>query len=326
MTKKILFIGGTGVISSACSDLALLNGLDLHLFTRGNSIRPIPTGAKVITGDINNLAAVEEMLDQYHFDVVVNWIVYQPEEIQRDIKLFSGKVGQYIFISSASAYQKPIKQLPITEETPLENPYWAYSRAKKACEELLFNAYKMFKFPVTIVRPSHTYDKTLLPFKGGYTTLDRIIKGMPVIIHGDGSSLWVLTHHRDFAIGFVGLLGNDRAIGEAYQITSDELQTWNAIYHTIANAEGVTLNPVYIPSTAIAQVDPEWGASLLGDKAHSVIFDNTKIKTLVPEYKAVIPYHEGCRETLTWYRENPANQIIDLSLSDKMDKLISRYG
>jgi len=306
MAKKVLFIGGTGVISSACSDLALEKGLDLHLFTRGTSIRPIPSGAKVIQGDINDLAGVEEMLEEHQFDVVVNWIVYEPVEVERDIKLFGGKVGQYVFISSASAYQKPIKKLPITEETPLENPFWAYSRAKQACEEILIEAYQKEQFPATIVRPSHTYDKTLLPFPGGYTTLDRIIKGKPVIIHGDGTSLWVLTHHRDFAVGFVGLLGNDRAIGEAYQITSDNLITWNAIFQAFADAEGVTLNPVYIPSTVIAQVDPEWGAGLLGDKAD-------------------ILYQDGCLETAAWYRDTPSAQVIDQNLSNRMDQLISRY-
>ena len=326
MTKKILFIGGTGVISSACSDLALEKGLDLHLFTRGTSVRPLPDGATVIEGDINDRAAVEEMLDQYQFDVVVNWIVYQPEEVQRDIQLFSGKIAQYIFISSASAYQKPIIKLPITEETPLENPFWAYSRAKQACEEILFNAHKNDKFPATIVRPSHTYDKTLLPFPGGYTTLDRIIKGKPVIIHGDGTSLWVLTHQQDFAVGFIGLLGNEKAIGEAYHITSDELLTWNGIYRSIADAAGAVLNPVYIPSSIIARFDPKWGAGLLGDKAHSVIFDNTKIKTLVPAFQADIPFNEGCQETLAWYKENPQAQIVDHDLSDRMDQLISQFG
>ena len=326
MTKKILFIGGTGVISSACSDLALEKGLDLHLFTRGTSIRPFPTGAQVIHGDINDRAALEEIADKHHFDVVVNWIVYQPQEVQRDIQIFAGKVGQYIFISSASAYQKPVTHLPITEETPLGNPFWAYSRAKQACEEILFKAYKNERFPATIVRPSHTYDKTLLPLRGGYTTLDRIIKGKPVIIHGDGTSVWVLTHHKDFAVGFVGLLGNDKAIGEAYHITSDELLTWNGIYQSVTDAAGATLNPVYIPSSIIARHDSKWGAGLMGDKSHSVIFDNTKIKTLVPDFQAAIPYREGCQETVTWYKENPQAQIVDQELSDRMDQLISLYG
>ncbi|MGB2964905.1 MAG: SDR family oxidoreductase [Anaerolineales bacterium] len=325
MTLKVLYLGGTGVISSACSALAVEKGLDLYLFNRGNSIRPAPEGAKVIVGDINNQKDLEVVLEKDTFDVVVNWIAYHPEDVKRDIQLFKDKVGQYIFISSASAYQKPIRQLPITEETPLENPFWEYSREKKACEEVLFQAYQEQNFPVTVVRPSHTYDKTLLPLPGGYTTLDRILKEEQVVIHGDGTSLWVLTHHKDFAVGFVGLLGKNEALGEAYQITSDFLLTWNDIYKFIAEAVGKTLKPVYIPSTLIAQYDPKWGAGLLGDKAHSVIFNNAKIKALVPEFKALIPYQVGCQETVRWYQENPDYQKVDPDLSATMEKLITMY-
>ena len=325
MTIKVLFIGGTGVISSACSERALEKGLDLHLLTRGTSPRPIPKGAKAIKGNINDQAAVKDMLHDFKFDVVVNWIAYQPQDIKRDIDLFEGRIGQYVFISSASVYQKPVKKLPITEETPLDNPYWSYSRAKQACEEILVEAYQKEKFPVTIVRPAHTYDKTLLPFRGGYTTLHRMMNHKPVIIHGDGTSLWVLTHHKDFALGFTGLLGNDLALGEAFHITSDQLLTWNSIFQALAEAAGAELDPVYIPSTAIARELPEWGPGLLGDKAHSVIFDNTKIKNLVPEFQADILYQDGCRETTAWYRENPQAQIIDQDLSHRMDLLISKY-
>ena len=326
MTQKVLFIGGTGVISSACSALAVERGIDLYLFTRGSSLRAAPDGAKLIQGDINRPGEIDRVLAEHSFDTVVNWIVYQPDEVKRDIQIFAGKVGQYIFISSASAYQKPVQKLPITEETPLENPIWAYSRAKIACEELLIQACDSGKLPVTIVRPSHTYDKTMLPVKGGYTTLDRIIREKPVIIHGDGTSLWVLTHHRDFASGFVGLLGNQQAIGEAYQITSDELLTWNGIYQMIADAVGKPLHPVHIPSDTIARLDPEWGESLLGDKAHSVVFDNSKIKSLVPDFNPVIPYHEGCIETVNWYMEHPEVQIVDQDLTEVMDRLISIYN
>lgn len=325
MKQKVLFIGGTGVISSACSALAVERGIDLYVFTRGDSLRLAPEGANLIQGNINRAGDIDRVLDQHTFDSVVNWIVYEPDEIKRDIQTFSGKVGQYIFISSASAYQKPVQKLPITEETPLENPFWAYSRSKKACEELLFQAYQTRKFPATIVRPSHTYDKTLLPLRGGYTTLDRILREKPVIIHGDGTSLWVLTHQRDFAPGFVGLLGNQQAIGEAFHITSDEILTWNGIYQMFADAAGKTLHPVYIPSTTIARFDPDWGAGLLGDKAHSVIFDNSKIKSLVPDFNPVIPYREGCRETLNWYLAHPEHQIVNQDLSELMDRLISRY-
>jgi nucleoside-diphosphate-sugar epimerase len=325
MALKVLFIGGTGVISSACSELALQRGIDLTLFTRGNSPRPAPPGAKLVRGDINQPQEIASLLDHNHFDAVVNWVVYQPEEAQRDIGIFSGVVGQYIFISSASAYQKPVPRLPITEETPLGNPIWKYSQAKQSCEELLFQAYETDRFPVTVVRPSHTYDKTLLPFHGGYTTLDRIINGKPVIIHGDGTSLWVLTHHRDFARGFLGLLGKEQALGEAYQITSDEILTWNRIYQSIAEAAGADLRPVHIPSDIIARADPVWGDSLLGDKAHSVIFDNSKIKSLVPDFKAEIPYQEGCRETVRWYLDHPEQRSINQDLDLIMDQLISHW-
>ncbi len=328
MSMKVLFIGGTGVISSACSELAVERDIDLYVFNRGrsNSVRSVAGGATSLVGDINNLSAMQEVLERHKFDVVVNWIAYQAEEIERDIELFNGKVSQYVFISSASAYQKPIRKLPITEETPLENPYWEYSRMKQACEETLVEKYRNENFPATIVRPSHTYDKTMLPFPGGYTTLDRMIRGKKVVIHGDGTSLWVLTHHKDFAKGFVGLLGKQEAIGEAYQITSDEILTWNKIFGYISEAVGVVLDPVYVPSTMIARHDPAWGAGLLGDKAHSVIFDNAKIKALVPEFEAVIPYKEGCKETVNWLAANPAQQKIDKTLSATMDRLIAMFA
>ena len=325
MTQKVLFIGGTGVISSACSALAVERGIELYLFTRGRSLRSAPKGANLIFGDINKVGDIDLALEQHNFDTVVNWIAFEPEDIERDIQTFRGKVGQYIFISSASAYQKPVQKLPITEKTPLENPYWAYSRAKIACEESLVQAFERDHFPVTIVRPSHTYDKTLLPMRGGFTVLDRVLKEDPVIIHGDGTSLWVLTHQKDFANGFVGLLGNPLAIGEDFQITSDEILTWNGIFKMVAEAAGKLLHPVHIPSSVIAQFDPDWGASLLGDKDHSVIFDNSKIKSLVPDFNAKIPYHEGCKEIVQWYLDNPKHQIVDQDFSIKMDQLISNY-
>lgn len=326
MTLKVLFIGGTGIISSACSPLALEYGIDLTLFNRGQTSdkRPVPSGAKVIQGDINDREAARSLLADKTFDVVVDWIAFTPENVERDLNLFQGKIGQYVFISSASAYQKPVPHLPITEETPLGNPFWAYSRAKQACEELLIRTHQETGFPVTIVRPSHTYDKTLLPFSGGFTNLGRMLAGKPVIIHGDGTSLWVMTHHQDFAKGFVGLLGRQEAIGETYQITSDEVLTWNMIYQYIADAAGVDLHPVHIPSEVIARFDPDWGAGLLGDKAHSVIFDNSKIKQLVPEFEAEIPYQQGCQETVDWYLQHPEYQQTNEAFSALSDDLIAR--
>ena len=326
MAKNILFVGGTGIISSACSPLVVENGNNLFLLNRGESTRPVPSGAEVIRADIRrDPSALALAVRQHHIDVVVEWIAFVPEDIQRDIEACVGQVAQYVFISSASAYQKPIKDLPITEETPLENPFWEYSRNKIACEKLLLRAYREQGFPVTIVRPSHTYDQTLLPFHGGWTIVDRMRRGTPVIVHGDGTSLWVLTHHRDFAVGFVGLLGNTAAIGEAFQITSDELLTWNAIFAQVAEVAGAELKAVHIPSDAIAKYDERWGASLLGDKAHSVIFDNSKIRRLVPGFNPQIPFSKGSREIVAWYDANPQFRVVDEETNRMHDRIIADF-
>jgi nucleoside-diphosphate-sugar epimerase len=325
MIMKVLFIGGTGTISSACSRLAVERGIELYLFNRGKTARPVPEGAHVLHGDIRDSKSVEDVLGDATFDAVVNWVNYTPEHVEADIEFFRGRTGQYIFISSASAYQKPIASLPITESTPLDNPYWAYSRAKIACEEWLVRAYREEKFPVTIVRPSHTYDRTRLPMHGRYTVIDRMRKGKKVIVHGDGTSLWVLTHHEDFAKGFVGLLGNHRAIGDAFHITSDEVLSWNQIYTILAHAAGVEPCLVHVPSDCIAAFDPEWGASLLGDKAHSVIFDNSKIKRLVPDFAATIPFSRGAGEILAWLDADPARRVVDDEVNRLMDRIITAY-
>lgn len=322
---KLLFIGGTGIISSACSPLALEQGMDLYLLNRGTSFRPAPEGAKLLNGDIRNPASVREAIGDLHFDAVVDWIAFTPEHIEVDIELFNGRTEQFVFISSASAYQKPIAALPITESTPLHNPYWEYSRNKIACEERLVKAYREDGFPMTIVRPSHTYDQTLLPMGGGYTVVNRMREGKKVIVHGDGTSLWTLTHHRDFAHAFVGLLGNNHAIGDAFQITSDELLTWNQIFELVAHAAGVEANIVHIPSEFIAQFDQDWGDGLLGDKMHSVIFDNSKIKRLVPDYVASIPFARGVQEILAWYDADPARQVVDAEKDAMMDRIITAY-
>jgi len=321
---KVLFIGGTGIISSAVSRLAVERGIDLYHFNRGKSHRKID-GVKHIIGDIRDVAQSKEILKSYHFDVVVNWITFTPEQVLADIEIFSGKTDQYIFISSASAYKKPISKLPITEETPLINPFWQYSRDKAECERILLEAYKSKKFPVTIVRPSHTYDCTLIPTDFGYTILDRMIKGKKVIIHGDGTSLWVLTHNTDFAVGFIGLFGKKEAIGEAFQITSDELLTWNQIYKMMADELGVQLNAIHIPSDFIAKYNPEHAAGLLGDKAHSVIFDNSKIKKLVPEFSCKIPFSKGVKEIILWYKNNPDWQVVKDEINKSVDEIIGAY-
>jgi nucleoside-diphosphate-sugar epimerase len=324
MSIKVLFIGGTGIISSACSPLAIEKGLDLYLLNRGRSSRPAPDGATVLHGDIRDATSVRDALAGQSFDVVVDWIAFTPEHVELDIELLRGRVGQFVFISSASAYQTPPVQLPVTESTVLHNPHWAYSRNKIACEERLIRAYREEGFPTTIVRPSHTYDRTLLPMEGGYTVIDRMRRGKPVVVHGDGTSLWTLTHHRDFAKGFVGLLGNPHAIGEAFHITSDEWVTWDQIHRIFADAAGAPAPQiVHVPSDVIASYDAGWGAGLLGDKTHSMIFDNAKIKRLVPDFACAIPLSWGAREVIGWYDADPARQRIDETFDQLTDTLIA---
>ena len=322
---RVLFIGGTGIISSACSQLAVERGMELYLLNRGQTSRPIPEGAHVLRGDIRDSESVLAALGDATFDVVVDWIAFTPEHVEADIDLFRGRTGQYIFISSASAYQTPPAHLPVTESTPLDNPFWDYSRAKIACEERLMRAYRDEQFPMTIVRPSHTYDRTLLPVHGRYTVIHRMRQGKKVIVHGDGTSLWVLTHHMDFAKGFVGLLGNNHAVGDVFHITSDEILTWNQIFEILAGAAGAEARMVHVPSDIIAAFDPEWGAGLLGDKSHSMIFDNSKIKRLVPDFAATIPYAWGAAEQIAWYDADPARRVVDEKLDRRMDEIIETY-
>jgi len=324
MSLKVLFIGGTGVISSACSQLAVERGVDLYLLNRGMSARPAPAGATVLTGDISDPAVVD-VLGDYKWDAVVDWIAYTPDHVQRDIELFRGRTDQYVFISSASAYQTPAASLPVTESTLLDNPYWDYSRDKIACEEALVRAYREEKFPMTIVRPSHTYDRTMIPLRGKYTALQRMRDGKKILVHGDGTSLWTLTHHTDFAKGFTPLLGDARTIGEAYHITSDEWLSWNQINEIMGRALGVEPRLVHVPSDLIAAYDPEMGAGLLGDKAHSMIFDNSKIKRLAPDFACTVSFSQGAREIVDWCNADPARQVIDEELDALMDRIISAY-
>jgi len=304
---KVLFVGGTGVISSACSRLAVRRGIELYLLNRGQTERPVPDGAHVLRGDIHDRASAERALGGATFDAVVDWIVFTPEQLEADIALFRGRTGQYLFISSASAYQKPISHLPITESTPLHNPFWAYSRAKIACEERLVRAYREEGFPITIVRPSHTYDRTMVPLMGGYTDIDRMRKGRRWWCTGWDVAVGA-DPPRGFCQGLVGLLGNVHVIGQAVQITSDEVLTWNQIYTIVGHAAGAEPQIVHVPSEVIATFDAEVGAGLLGDKAYSVIFDNSKIKRLVPDFAATIPFSQGAREIVAWYDEDPARR------------------
>ena len=322
---KVLFIGGTGIISSACSQLALAKGIDLYLLNRGQSLRPTPEGAKVLHGDIRDPASARLALGSLQFDAVVDWIAFTTGHIEADLDLFRGRTGQYIFISSASAYQTPPAGLPVTESSLLDNPYWLYSRDKIACEERLVRAYREEKYPITIVRPSHTYDCTLLPMDGGYTVVDRMLQGKPVIVHGDGTSLWTLTHHADFAKGFVGLLGNPHAIGDAIHITSDEWLSWNQIFETVARAAGTHAYLVHVPSDLIAAYNPDWGDGLLGDKSHSMIFDNSKIKRLVPDFAATIPFARGAEEIMAWYNADPARRKVDAAFDGLIERILAAY-
>jgi nucleoside-diphosphate-sugar epimerase len=324
---RVLFIGGTGNISSCASRLAVASGVELFLLNRGTREGSIE-GAKTLQVDINDVPRVREVLSDLSFDAVVNWIAFEPKQIDRDIQLFSGRTKQYVFISSASAYEKPPRSAFITESTPLKNPYWEYSRNKIACEDLLTRAYREKDFPATIVRPSLTYD-TVLPIAiGGWgcaTLLERLRSGDPIIVHGDGTSLWTVTHAKDFAKGFVPLLGNPNAVGQSYHITSDEVLSWNQIYQSIADAMGVNANIIHIPSEELARLEPAWLGGLLGDKSHSAIFDNSKIKRLVPGFVATIPFHQGIRETVDWFKAVPSRWVVRPEVQATMNRVIAAW-
>ena len=323
---RVLFIGGSGIISAACSQLAAERGIKLSVLNRGAThLRPLPPEATVLHGDIRDHLAAREALGDLEFDAVVDWVAFTPEHVQADIELFHGRTGQYVFISSASAYQTPPARVPVTESTPLRNPFWQYSRDKIAGEDLLVEAYRQTGFPATIVRPSHTYDRTSIPFDGKWTALARMRAGKEVVVHGDGTSLWTLTHSADFARGFVPLLGHPRTIGDAFHITSDDVLTWNQIAEALAAAAGVTARLVHVPSDAIAAADAAWGAGLLGDKAHSMVFDNSKLRSVVPGYRAEIPFEQGAREIVAWHDADPARQQADARLDAVMDKLVAAY-
>ena len=322
---KILFIGGTGNISLSTSQQLIGHGHDLWLCNRNTPL----AGAHHIACDINNESEAQQKLKGHHWDVVVNWVGFTAEHALRDIRLFNGHCKQYVFISSASCYQNPGPTLFITEERTLENPHWQYSRDKIAAEEALFLAYQEAGFPITVVRPSHTYS-TVIPLTIGawtnYNTIARIKKGLPIVVQGDGTSLWTLTHARDFAKGFIGLLGNTAAIGEAVHITSDEVLDWNTIYQQTAAALGKTANIVHLASDTICKIIPEETGSLLGDKAVSTLFDNSKIKRLVPDFKAVIPYAEGIKETLEWFEADASRQVIDAKEEALIERLVRTAG
>lgn len=329
---KILFIGGTGIISSACADLAVARGHELFLLNRALSRKvPVPEGATVLQADVyHDQARLAALLADHHFDAVVDYLAYHPNDIERDLSLFRDRTRQFVFISSASAYQKPVQNYLITEETPLENPFWEYSRNKIACEDRLMQAYREEGFPITIIRPSHTYGPTQIPFGVSswmhpWTVVDRMKRGQKVIVPGDGTSLWVLTWNADFAKGLVGLLGKEESIGEAFQITSDEVLTWDQIHLEAYRALGLKPNLIHIPSDLIAMYDPDSLGSLVGDKANSEVFDNSKIKRFVPDYVCEVNWAEGVRRSLAWFEAHPEFQTIDYEMDAVWDRIVAAF-
>lgn len=320
---RLLFIGGTGTISAAASERAVVLGHRLTILNRGlTTERPAAPGTELLQADVRNAAEVAQVLQGREFDAVADFISFTPEHVRQSVEQFRGRTGQYVFISSASAYQKPPGRLPILESTPLRNPFWQYSRDKIACEDLLMHAYRDDGFPVTVVRPSHTYDRMRIALLGGWTDIHRMREGLPVIVHGDGTSLWTLTHTDDFAVAFVGLLGRPQAVGESYTITSDEALPWDQVYRLFATAAGVPEPElVHVPSDIIAAYSPALGPGLLGDKSHSVVFDNTKVKALVPGYRAEIPFAAGAREIVKWHDEHPGLKHVDQGFMELSDRL-----
>ncbi len=294
---RVLFIGGTGNISTDCTLEAIREGIEVVHLNRGNSVGSTPDEVQTLIGDVRNHEEVEHLIKDQHFDVVVDWIAFTPEHIEADLRLFRDRTQQFVFISSASVYHKPVRHHVITESTPAFNPFWTYSQNKIACERILTREYEEQGFPMTIVRPSHTYQTGWFPTTIGhdFTYPQRMLEGKPIVVHGDGSSLWTITHTKDFAVGFVGLLGHPAAIGETFHITGDESPTWDEIHRTIGLAFGVEPTIVHVPSEVLARFDANLGPGLVGDKAHSVTFDNSKVKRLVPRFAQRISFHEGMR-------------------------------
>jgi nucleoside-diphosphate-sugar epimerase len=322
---RALIIGGNGIISSSVSRLAVERGFDVTLVNRGRSdTRPPIEGARRLVGDATDASSIAAAIGADDFDVVVNFQSFLPSQVKGDIELFTGRAGQYVYISSASAYQKPVAHLPITESTPLRNDFWQYSRDKIASEDALVAAYRADGFPATIVRPSHTYDHTLIPIEGGWTMLDRMRRGLPVLVHGDGTSLWTLTHSRDFAVGFVGLMGNPVAVGDIFQITSDFVYPWDAIYRMLGAALGVDPQLVHVASETIARAIPEWGPGLLGDKSHSVVFDTTKLRSVVPDFNPTTTFAQGARAIVEWFDADAGRRAVDEKLNARIDDLVAR--
>lgn len=320
---RVLFLGGTGTISTACVRAAVAAGHHVTVFNRGNRDRDLPEQVQHVTGDVRNADDIRAAVGD-GVDVVADFLSFVPEHVETVLAAAEGRTRQYIYISSASAYEKPPRYLPVTESTPLRNPFWQYSRDKIACEDLLVAAHRDRALPVTIVRPSHTYDETMIPTTGGWTDIARLRAGKPVVIHGDGTSLWTITHSDDFAVAFTGLLGNAAAVGDAFTITGTHAPTWNQIYGWLADAAGVT-DPrfVHVASDTIAAALPDVGPSLVGDKAHSMVFDNAKITRLAPDFRTTVTFDEGARRILAFYDAHPDRQRVDEKLDAAFDALVA---
>ena len=325
---KALFIGGTGTISTEITKLCVKKGWDLTLLNRGNT--PLPEGVKQIKADISREDEVRAVLEGQFFDVVADFIVFTTGQVERDIRLFEGKTAQYFFISSASAYQKPLSSPWITEGTPLHNPYWEYSRNKAACERILRDAYDQRGFPITLIRPSHTYCERSVPVavhgtKGSFQVLERIRQGKRIIIPGDGTTLWTLTHSRDFAVAFEGLMGNPHALGETFHITGDESLTWNQIHECVGRALGEEVKAVHIPSETLGKLWPDMVGNLTGDKSNTVLFDNSKVKRAVPAFVTRTLFAQGARECVEYIYSHPECQVPDPEFDDWCDRMLEAW-
>ncbi|MFA6507001.1 MAG: SDR family oxidoreductase [Treponemataceae bacterium] len=325
---RVLFIGGTGNISNACTRLALQKGIEIIHLNRGNHPEKTPEGVRTLKGDGKNPSEVRVAVKGMKFDCVVQWLGYSPSQVEADIDIFGGNVGQYIFISSASAYLKPLPHPVVTESTRLGNPFWEYARNKIASEQLLEKAGAEKGFPWTVVRPSHTYDDGIIPTNFGmrdFTVPQRILDGREIIVHGDGQSLWTLTHSSDFAKGFVGLIGNPAAMGQAFHITTDEFMTWDALLLTLGQALGREPKMVHIPSEYIAAMNPEMGAPILGERRYTQMYDNSKIKRLVPGFRCDVNFTEGIRSSLAWFDAHPAAKVIDQKTEGEFNRILAKW-